>query len=308
MRSTLAIVVTHNRCAMLAGCLKALKAQTVPCGILVVDNASTDDTWAIVQPFLNETCRCVRLPKNVGGAGGFAYGLRWGVAHGYDTLWVMDDDVLPEKTALEALRRAEIVLDGNYGFLSSVVLWTDGTVCRMNRQAVSQQYGTYLPLLEEGLLAIKQATFVSCFFSRETVIRYGLPIGEFFLWGDDIEYTRRLAVREGLACYLVGKSRVVHRMASNLGSDIARESGDRLGRFYYAYRNENYLYRREGASGIVYYLARCGRHLLGIWQRGENRRLLRSGILLAGFLAGCFFYPKVTYISEDEQTQCNTTI
>jgi len=44
-----AVVVTYNRAEMLRQCLMSLQKQTMPCDILVVDNASTDDTQALVQ-------------------------------------------------------------------------------------------------------------------------------------------------------------------------------------------------------------------------------------------------------------------
>ena len=47
--AVLAVVVTYNRCKLLRRCLSSLEAQTAPCDILVVDNASTDDTQALVQ-------------------------------------------------------------------------------------------------------------------------------------------------------------------------------------------------------------------------------------------------------------------
>lgn len=298
-KNVLAIVVTYNRSHMLSACLKALRGQTVPCHVLIIDNASTDDTMQIAAPFLNEQTDYRRMDKNLGGAGGFNAGMRIGTEEGYRYLWLMDDDVLPEPTALEELLAAAEILNGQFGFLSSVALWTDGKECRMNRQAVNKRFYEQAALLQHGLLTVRQATFVSCFVKSETVRRYGLPIAEFFIWGDDIEYTRRLAVREALPCYLAGKSIVVHHMASNSGSDISLESGERLQRYSYAYRNENYLYRQEGAKGILYYCARCGLHLWRILTQAKDHRLKRSGILLKAFFAGWFFNPKIEYIKEE---------
>lgn len=39
-----AVVVTYNRLEFLKRCVNSLHKQTVPCDILVVDNASTDET------------------------------------------------------------------------------------------------------------------------------------------------------------------------------------------------------------------------------------------------------------------------
>lgn len=44
-------VCTHNRADLLAGCLRAVLAQDMPCEVLVVDNASTDATPAVARQF-----------------------------------------------------------------------------------------------------------------------------------------------------------------------------------------------------------------------------------------------------------------
>ena len=163
----------------------------------------------------------------------------------------MDDDTLPRPDALGKLLEADESLNGNYGFLSSVVLWTDGSGCKMNRQKVKKNFYENVGLLTKSLIPVDQATFVSLFIKTETVKKAGLPVKEFFIWGDDLEYTRRMAVRMKMPCYLVGRSQVVHAMRTNNGSCIATDAPERIDRYRYAYRNENFAYRYEGIKGIV---------------------------------------------------------
>ena len=107
-----AVVVTYNRLEFLKRCVNSLHKQTVPCDILVVDNASTDETaqWLESQTdiFFHNT------GSNLGGAGGFHYGMRWAVEANYDYLWVMDDDCFPKTDALEKLLSADSLLKGVY--------------------------------------------------------------------------------------------------------------------------------------------------------------------------------------------------
>ncbi len=297
-KTVLAVVVTYNRSHMLDGALHALQSQSVPCDILIVDNASTDQTEAVVRPYLGEQVDYLRLEKNLGGAGGFNIGMKLGVQRGYQYLWIMDDDAYPEPTALEELLLAAGKVDNQFGFLCSTVLWTDGKECRMNRQKLHSEYAKHIELLQHGLLAVSQATFVSCFFQAETVKEAGLPITDFFIWGDDIEYTHRLSIRQKRPCYLVGKSIVVHHMTQNTGSDISTDEPGRLGRYRYAYRNENYLYRKEGIKGIAYYCARCGLHMFRIWTKARNCRCKRSWVLISSFFKGWFFNPEIEYVTE----------
>ena len=285
-----AIVVTYNRLELLRQCVEALRAQTAACDILIVDNASTDGTaqWLASQPDLH----CRNTGSNLGGAGGFHFGMRWSVEDGYDYVWLMDDDTLPMPDALQKLLEADRVLDGNYGWLSSVALWTDGSECKMNRQKLKKSFYEYSPLMKYGLVQAEQATFVSLFLRSETIRRFGLPIKEYYIWGDDLEYTRRIAVRGGLPCFAAGQSQVVHAAKSNVGSNIALDEPERIGRYFYAFRNEAHLYRQEGMKGMAYCFAKRCRDFLRILRFGKPKGP-RFGILFKGIWAGFFFCPEI---------------
>ena len=302
--SIIAVVVTHNRCVMLRKCLSCLKAQTYPCDILVIDNASDDGTreWITTYQEGNPCIRYCRLENNIGGAGGFNYGMRWAVEAGYDYVWVMDDDTLPELNALEKLMEADRILDGKYGWLSSVALWTDGSECKMNRQKLKKSFYEYSPLLKHGLVQAEQATFVSLFLRAETICRFGLPIKEYYIWGDDIEYTRRITVRGGMPCFMAGQSQVVHATKSNVGSNVALDDVERIDRYYYAFRNEAHLYRQEGIKGRIYCFAKRCRDILRILCYGK-KKIRRCRVLLSGIFAGLFFRPAVDRITDDQDNR-----
>ena len=298
MHKIVAIVVTYNRIDLLCQCIQHLKNQTVPCDILIIDNASTDGTGSYIEQITDETLYYHNTGENIGGAGGFHTGMRLAAKMGYEFVWVMDDDCLPKEDSLEQLLLADKSLGGkeHYGFLSSVVLWTDGTECRMNRQkplAVS----TKLEKLDQkkGLLRIKQATFVSLLIPVKTIQRVGLPVKEFFIWGDDIEYTRRIALLENLPSYVVKKSEVVHAMKKNTGSNIALDEIERIQRYEYAYRNEAFLYKKEGCRGICYYFAKCGLNIARIIFYKNDHKITRLKTIMSGMIKGIFFHPKIEY-------------
>ena len=290
-----AVVVTYNRLDLLRQCVEALRSQTEACDILVVNNASTDgtDQWLAAQQDVNSRS----TGSNIGGAGGFNYGMRWAVEAGYNYVWVMDDDTLPESDALEKLLEADHILNGEYGWLSSVALWTDGSECRMNRQKLKKSFYEYSPLMKHGLVQAVQATFVSLFLRSETIRRFGLPIKQYWIWGDDIEYTRRIAVRNEIPCFIAGQSRVVHAAKCNVGSNVALDDVERIDRYYYAFRNEAHLYRQEGIKGRAYCFAKRCRDLLRILRSGKPK-LIRLRILLRGVWGGLFFTPQIELISK----------
>ena len=297
MSNIAAIIVTYNRKEMLCACIDRILHGTVVPDILVIDNHSIDGTAeALWSHFSTEQIRYFDTGENLGGAGGFNYGMKRALQDGYEYLWVMDDDCFPEDDALEKFLEADKILKGEYGWLSSVALWTDGNECRMNRQKLKKSFYEYIPYMRYGLVQAEQATFVSLFLKSKTIERVGLPIKEFFIWGDDIEFTRRIAVREKIPSFVVGQSCVVHAMEVNSGSSISLDSVERLSRYNYAFRNENYLYRKEGIKGFGYYLAKCGKNIFCSILQAKDYRLRRCGIITKQMALGLFFNPKVEYM------------
>ena len=298
MNKVSAVVVTYNRIELLKECLEALEKQNYPCDILVVDNASTDGTEEYIHAIKNEYTNLYNknAGANIGGAGGFNFGMCWAVEAGYEYVWVMDDDCLPYDDALQKLIEADGMLNGNYGWLASAVLWKDGHECKMNRVKLKKSFYEYLEYMQYGIVQAEQATFVSLLLKAKTIREAGLPIKEFFIWGDDIEYTRRISVRMKLPCFIAGKSKVVHAMKENTGSSIATDIPERIDRYKYAFRNEAYLYRQEGWKGIGYYFAKCGWNLLKIVFKSENYRFKRMIVLTRSMLIGLMFNPKVEVI------------
>ena len=305
MNAAAAVVVTYNRLELLKQNIKKLLEQNYPCDILVVDNASTDGTDKAMPSMEEAGMLLYRNTKaNLGGAGGFNYGMRWAVEAGYSYIWVMDDDCLPSPDALEKLMEADKLLDGNYGWLSSVALWTDGRECKMNRQKLKKSFYEYAPLMKYGLVQATQATFVSLFLRAETILRHGLPIKEYYIWGDDIEFTRRIAVRAGLPCFVAGQSQVIHATKNNSGSSIALDDEERISRYFYAFRNEAHLYRQEGLKGRLYCAAKRGRDFLQIMTRASQKSR-RLNTLFKGILSGLFFRPEIESIKGKEEMNKN---
>ncbi len=286
-----AVVVTYNRKEYLLRCVQALLDQSAPVDVLIVDNASTDGTAEALQPLLGERVHYHNTGENLGGAGGFQYGTRLAVQAGYDLLWLMDDDCIPQRDALAALLDADAQLEGNYGFLSGMAYWKDGSLCNMNVQKTGIK--SKIEDLSSPLVPVMMATFVSVMIPAEKVRQVGLPIKEFFIWSDDLEYTRRLSRK--WPCYAVTGSRALHDMKSNDKVNIATDSADRLGRYAYLYRNEVYVYRREGLKGWAYLLPRVCLHLVKVLLKSDHK-WKKMKTILSSFFAGFRFKPTIEFV------------
>ena len=96
----LAAVVTHNRRDLLGRCLDHLERQDrAPDTILVIDNASSDGTPAMLQARGTLTIR----QENLGSAGGWHRAIAHALEAGFDAIWLMDDDGYPDPGALAQL-------------------------------------------------------------------------------------------------------------------------------------------------------------------------------------------------------------
>lgn len=290
----LAVVVTYNRKALLLECIDALLAQDFSdLNILIVDNASTDGTGDAVAPYLDKIIY-QNTGANLGGAGGFQFGLRFAAENGYDYAWIMDDDCIPYPDSLSTLFSATASL-GRYGYVASKVMWTDGSLCNMNiprdRELKSIDFSAY----STDLIPSGAATFVSVLFPVSVIREVGLPIKEFFIWADDLEYTRRISLR--FPCYVIPSSVVLHKCTTNNGSNISTDEDARISRYKYAYRNEVYLYRREGISGIAHILLRTPLHIYKVLRYSPSKKLERIKVIIGSTIEGISFNPPIEYAS-----------
>jgi hypothetical protein len=88
------LVPTYNRREYLQACLDSLLATTVPCEIIVGDNASTDGTEAMMAGYTDARIRYVRHAENLGLVGNHNY-LLAAAAGTYVCLFGDDDLALP---------------------------------------------------------------------------------------------------------------------------------------------------------------------------------------------------------------------
>ncbi len=306
-KDILAVVVTCNRKELLKECVDALLQCRRDCDIMVIDNASTDGTDSFMRDWLKNNRHCnvknqnsnlsagyiryVRLKENTGGAGGFSKGIREGIRRKYKYIWIMDDDTIVNKTTLDELKNAVDKTKGDFGYLSSDAVWTDGKPCRMNIQHYDgSRFNAAYKLLGDGIIPIKSATFVSLFINSEAVLSCGLPYKEYFIWGDDKEYTLRLSGE--YACYRVKNSKVLHKMKNNNGSDIIRDDIARIDRYRYAYRNDFRTACICGAGSVFNYMVVFLRTIIRILQSDSPYKIKRIRIMLNGMLEGMFFKPQ----------------
>lgn len=192
-----AVVVTFNRKELLLKNINAsFKQKRKLNRIIIIDNHSTDGTKEYVYSNLDKNCQkeidYVYLKENVGGSGGFSYGVQYAYEHGYDYLWLMDDDGRPwnEDTLLNLVS----YIDDNRLYNQPIML-NSLVQCDDNNLSFGEvQDGRIIYKKEEikykelkGHCSLFNGTLIS----KELVQKIGFPRNDYFIKGDEKEYFAR---------------------------------------------------------------------------------------------------------------------
>lgn len=291
-----AVVVTYNRLDLLKKTIEKLKAQSKSINkIIIIDNASTDGTTEYLTSINDDQIIYKVLEQNLGGAGGFYYGIKEAYDIGCDYLWIMDDDTICTDTALDNLLDAALLISKNparkIGFLSSDVRFTNDQPCLMNIPATASIYNEFI---SEGIVQVTHTSFVAMLIPSIVVKDVGLPIKEYFIWGDDGEYSTRILGK--YLGYLVGKSVVYHYMKENKGVDIFSTPADRIDRFYFFYRNWMITHKMRSKKATIKYIISNLRLILAIVRSKTGFRKKKICVVLKGMWDGFFMKVKIDYV------------
>lgn len=255
MNPIAAVVVTYNRCEDLKHCVAALGAQTVASDIIIVDNGSTDGTKEYLATLPDDIT--VIHQANLGGAGGFYTGTKYAFDKGYEWIWMMDDDGLPEAHQLENL----LLVAEKYGHkvLNALVVNKDDH----SRFAFGRQELLTSVDLKADYLAQPLSPFNGTFIHRDVMAKVGFIKKEMFIWGDEQEYMARIR-KGGYTPYTA--TRALHYHPREKGSKQwaislinkgqVMEKPTKMSHYFYrnlGYINWRYSGKMVAVKNILYY-------------------------------------------------------
>lgn len=287
-------IVTYNRKSLLEEALSHMEKFYPNLDLVIVDNASTDGTSIMLEEYQKNhpKVKVVFSKENLGGAGGFNLAIKEAMKASPDGVWIMDDDTMVNETSLSMLEDA-FKKHPEGMFFSSKALWIDGTENVMNTHRLLEQEE------ENKCVLCREATFVSLLINAKAILNHGLPIKEFFIWGDDIEYTRRLSFKgKG---YYVPASTVLHKTANNAGSNIAIDDSGRLPRYRYAYRNEVYIAKQEGIVRQVRQVAKILFHTVRVLAISKSDKKKKIALIWSSSKEGLSFNPPIEYLTNTKE-------
>jgi len=200
----LAHIHTRNDAAFIENLLEGLRRQTRPVdGIVIVDNASTDNTLDRDFP---ESVTVIRKLENTGSCGGVHFGLAYGLEQRYDWTWAFDADSVPHPDALANLLAFYEGLSApeqeRVYYLASHMVSAPGVP--QDEPMIFTKSGVEFvtPDLATPAVRIDFFKWSGSLFRLRAVAEIGLPSRDYVIDFGELEYGYR-AARRGLHGYLV---------------------------------------------------------------------------------------------------------
>lgn len=269
MKKVCVVIVTYNRSKYLCNLLNELYNQTyVIDTIIILDNHSTDNTQEILidKGIINHKDNVLEdklyqsdrdnikyyyyySSTNSGGSGGFnkAFSIFNKIDNKFDYLWVMDDDVLPEKDCLEKMVNN---MSDEYGLClpnRSDDKFKDYAVIRHNMKnpfVVYMQRKTKIYNLDKEYYDIQDMPFEGPLIDVNVVKKVGLPDKDYFIFYDDTDYCRR--------CLKYTKAKLISNAILHKQIIPKENKSSKMNwRNYYSYRNCIYFDKTYGENWFV---------------------------------------------------------
>lgn len=262
------VVVTHNRKYLLKRCIRSLLFQSrPPNAIIVADNASSDGSGEMVKKEFsqNPLLSYLNLGRNLGGAGGFHYGLKYAVERGADWICLMDDDCcLPPDCLRQLLKN----VDDRNNIYSPIILSVE------DKKTVL--WGIHAEV-NTGNIEIATLPFNGFLIHRKTIADIGYPDKDFFIYGDDAEYNFRAKSR-GRKIIMVTDSVLYHPYKNTLKDLNIIKLFLNEKWVYYKLRNAIVVSNRYGyfskkqfimlVSALLFHLLTLKLHFVRLWIDG----------------------------------------
>lgn len=276
MPSVCALIVTYNRSKYLQKALEGiLNQQQEISGVLIYNNNATDNTEEILmklgyvdskgdkikENYLYSTEKdgkhfyYYHNDENLGGAGGFANGIRLISELNYDYVWIMDDDVYPEPNCLSEIMKqmdAQNVqvgipnrTDENFDDRAIISFDFDDYHKFWTEMRKTVRYG---PFNEEALKVVDMP-FEGPVVEMSLLRKVGIPDSGFFIEYDDSDFAQRLQQYSDII--FATKAQLHRQLAVKVNPSEVKKVEPYNWRNYYKIRNNIIFDKRYGKNWEV---------------------------------------------------------
>ncbi len=271
------IIVTFNRINLLLKVLEAVEREVESKGILIiVDNNSSDGTeeelvrvgyvFDEFSPYEEDTGKIsinikenlkiiyLKLDKNIGGSGGFYYGVKLALKEEWGWLWFLDDDAKPQPGCLKELlkyaKKSDVLVPLR---ISNPIDVREFPAIRFNmRNPFLKEvrdvgfYKNYEKIEDlPETIEVEDFSFEGPLIKRRVIEEMGPPKKDIFISGDDTDYALRILRKYGKKHLLITRA-IIERISPSKKSEIIP-----LWKEYYLKRNYYYTHYTYGENVFV---------------------------------------------------------
>ncbi len=213
-------IVTYNRESLLLQCIKGLINQTrkLDC-IYIIDNQSTDETFRSLtnNGFINQNLMrddyeyysqikidvknsysimitYIRLFENTGSSGGQYEGIINAAKDGYDWVWLMDDDVEPQISALENMITSFNIY--NRQEIACIVpkrIYENGDIVIGHEKILVNKYFSKTIFREPDNEFIERMTLEGPLVRVDEAVKASYDLSKYFILYDDVDLAYKLS-------------------------------------------------------------------------------------------------------------------
>ena len=271
------IIPTYNRSDLLRPCLEALRRQTHPCRVLVVDNGSSDSTLSVMADCFPEF-GSLRLPSNAG----FAKAVNRGIVK-VETEFValLNNDTEADPRWIEA-GLAVFEQHPECGIVASKIVnyWQrdrlDSAGDRYLRSGLPLKRGNGEPISAfPRLEPVLGASAGAAFYRRRLFDQVGLFDESYYMYLEDVDLSVRARLT-GFSC-LYTPDAVVYHMEAASDPDRPDKSGAALPLVFYSDSRVYWITRNRWLLMISYQPLRNLPWLIYGWTRSLLFHLLKEG-------------------------------
>jgi len=298
------VIVAYNNGSNIENLLEALFNQSKPIEeIIVVDNASSDDTAQVLSERLPQVTLLANT-CNIGVGGGYAQGMEYAYQKGYEWIWLLDGDSLPQTSALEELTKALTSLrlvHPKIGILASSPV-NPLTGLRWDGFLWRDRFKRFLKDMPpcNGPSSVDSVISSGSLVNRKVIEDVGLPRIDFFMDFVDNEYNFRVR-RRGHEIIYVPNSVIYHDMEtppptlSRIGRIVTRFVSKRdpgavhaPWRYYYMMRNELYTFWNEfrDYKALFYFILLVMARIIQMYLYKDGKKIQKLKYIALGIRDG----------------------
>lgn len=191
-QGVIAVIVSRNREIDLENAVNAVKNQKTsePLRIIIVDSSDDDNIYLKYQN--TDRVNVYRSVSNIGGAGGFAFGLLLALTAGARWIWLMDDDGRPATTdVLETL--LNVAQERRLDAIAPAVVDPNRPEIFAFPYPVRSRYIFKVDDIKSDFFLQGTAhLFNGILLRSDIVLKVGLPDVRLFIRGDEVDFLFRL--------------------------------------------------------------------------------------------------------------------